>query len=164
MYFICGYSSEKFFISNPLIKDNILTFFDNKVFKNKIFTNNEFDLLIKLDNNDYNVFIISCKNKKTVYRFLSNKKNHKGTEDFNILNYFVIRYDKSYNNLNKIYFNLLREYPYKQIILNILINFIPIEIIFIIFEFLVTENIVSFNIKKSINNNCFYFSKPKIYF
>ena len=65
MYFICGYSSEKIFISNPLIKDNTLTIFDNKIYKNKIFTNNEFDLSIKIDN-DYNVLLFLVKIKISI--------------------------------------------------------------------------------------------------
>ena len=65
MYFICGYSSENFFISNPLIKDNTLTIFDNKIYKNKIFTNNEFDLSIKIDN-DYNVLLFLVKIKISI--------------------------------------------------------------------------------------------------
>ena len=165
MYYICGYSDKKIFISNSLKKENRITFFDNLVFNNVLYCNSVFDLSIKLDNKEYNVFIIYCKNKKIIYNFLLNKKRGENVEykNLNIFNSFIIK--QTFYNMNfKIYYKILREYPYKKILFNILINILPPEIINIIFNFLKSNNIISFNIDKSKNNNVYYFSMPKILF
>ena len=63
---------------------------------------------------------------------------------------------------DRIYYLKERQYPYKKLLKKYLINYIPLELIYIIIDFLKTDVIISFKIDKARNNNNFYLCLPKI--
>ena len=72
----------------------------------------------------------------------------------------------NFNNifLNKIYYDINREYPFKKILFNMLIKFLPTELIFMIYKYLDKDIKVSFIINKSRYSNLYYFNMPKIFY
>ena len=167
-YYICGYSNSRIIISKQLkriVNNEIL--FDNKLFTNKIFSDSPFDLSIKLNKDEIiKMYIVYCNNREILYNYLldAKNKNKKTQVKINILTSFEL----SYNNLNFsfdiniIYYCLNREYPYKILILRILIEYLPDELIMIILKYLEKEVIVSFKINKSSLENSYYFCLPSI--
>ena len=180
-YYICGYSDSKIVISKSLTISKCIKILDNKIYYNVIFTESVFDLSINIDNKeDYNIFIINSNNINNIYTYLFNLKNNKNiknknnnnknnknnknikNKNINILTNFLI----SYNNLNYvndiIYFTLLRQYPYNIIVYNILISYLPYEIIRIILKMLDYDIIVSFKIDKGRRKNNYFLCLPNI--
>lgn len=164
-YYICGYSDSKIVISKSLTISKCIKILDNKIYYNVLFTESVFDLSINIDNEeDYNIFIINSNNINNIYIYLFNLKNNKNikNKNINILTNFLI----SYNNLNYvndiIYFTLLRQYPYNIIVYNILISYLPDEIIRIILKMLDYDIIVSFKIDKGRSKNNYFLCLPNI--
>lgn len=176
-YYICGYSDSKIVISKELQKIKCKTTLDNKNYFNKITSKSVFDLSIILDiNEDYNIFIVYSKNSTNIYKYLINLQNNKNIDlDRNYINK-NINLDRNinifskiilaYNNINyireRIYYKIIREYPYNIIIYNILIQYIPDEIIRIILKMLDSEIIISFKIDKSRRNPKYFLWLPNI--
>lgn len=178
-YYICGYSDSKIIISKQLQKIKCKTDLDNKIYFNKITSKSIFDLSILLNNSeDYNIFIVYSKNSSNIYKYLinlqnnkqqninldTNKKNKNLDTNINIFTKFIL----SYNDINyiheKFYYKILRKYPYNIIIYNILIQYIPEEIIIIILKILESEIFISFKINKSTREKKYFLWFPYIYY
>jgi hypothetical protein len=180
-YYICGYSKNNIVISKPLKKENKKINFDNIVYNNKIFSKSFFDLSIKIKSEMYTIFIVAIDNKEKLYNILvdirnnfyinnqkeNNNKNNNITNNnyllkLNVLISFKILPEKLEYMYDRIYYLKERQYPYKKLLKKYLINYIPLELIYIIIDFLKTDVIISFKIDKARNNNNFYLCLPKI--
>ena len=160
-YYICGYNNKKILISKPLKKKN--NNFDNKIYKNIINSNSVFDFSLPIkDKEKFVCFVLCSENYDIVYSFLV---RHRNTKLYNKMNIFItFNLEINCNNifLNKIYYDINREYPFKKILFNMLIKFLPTELIFMIYKYLDKDIKVSFIINKDRYSNLYYFNMPKI--
>lgn len=171
-YYVCGYSKSNIVISKPLKKENEIIKFDNKTYNNKILSESFFDLSIKINSEIYTIFIVAINNKEKLYNILVNIRNNDNkniTKDnystkLNVLISFKILPEKLEYMYDRIYYLKERQYPYKKLLKKYLINHLPLplELIYIIIDFLKIDVIISFKIDKARNNNDFYLCLPKI--
>lgn len=177
-YYVCGYSKNNIVISKPLKRENQTIEFDNKIYNNKIFSESFFDLSIRLNSEMYTISIVAIDNKKELYNILVNIRNsfYVNNEKENKNKKIIDKYSKKLNALitfnilpekleymyDRIYYLKGRQYPYKNLLKKYLINHLPLELIYIIIDFLEIDVIISFKIDKGRNNNDFYLCLPKI--
>lgn len=164
-YYICGYNHEKIIISKPLKKEKKIVIFDNKILKNVIESNTVFDFSLSIKNREEFIFFVVCsKDYDKVYNFLVRHRNTKLFNNMNIFLTFNIEINNNNFYLNKVYYEINREYPFKKYLYNILINILPPELILMIYKYLDREVVVSFIVNKARYNNNYYLSMPKIFY
>lgn len=174
-YYVCGYSKNNIVISKPLKKEKEIINFDNKTYNNKIFSESFFDLSIKINSEMYTIFIVAIDNKEELYNILVQKRNNDNFNNenkkinkynystkLNVLISFKILPEKLEYMYDRIYYLKERQSPYKNLLKKYLINHLPLELIYIIIDYLKTDVIISFKIDKARNNNDFYLCLPKI--
>lgn len=113
----------------------------------------EFDFSIKLNESDDYIFFISKTNNHnhTLFQF---KLNY-----CDIVDTLYSRYDDGYLNSN-IRKSFMIDYPKKKLIIEVLIHYLPLELILIIIHLLKME--INCRFYCTYKNNI-YLSKPKIY-
>lgn len=174
-YYVCGYSKNNIIISKPLKKVNEIVNFDNKTYNNKIFSESFFDLSVTINSEMYTIFIVAFDNNEELYNILVKKRNNDNFNNenknitnnnystkLNILISFKILPEKLEYMYDRIYYSKERQYPYKNLLKKYLINHLPLELIYIIIDYLKTDVLISFKIDKERNNNNFYLCLPKI--
>lgn len=164
-YYICGYNNNKIIISKPLNKRKKYIIFNDKIYKNIIESNTVFDFSLVVNEKDkFEFFILCCREYDKVYNFLVRHRNTKLYDKMNIFLNFNLEIKSDNFCLNKVYYEINKEYPYKKYLYNILIDIIPTELIFIIYKYLDRNVIISFLVNKSRHCVKYYFNMPKIFY